>query len=91
MATAPLVLDHPLRVALLGGELTSTWHVRARYYFAPYRRFGLRLSFATTSHGTRPRVLVEELRGLVSMREHRRRAMAEMRLPPELGLPPAGR
>jgi glucosamine-6-phosphate deaminase len=69
--------------------VTSSWHLRAPYFFAPYRSLGLRLSFRTTPHGGWPRMLREELRGLPRMREQRRRALAEMRLPPELALPAA--
>ncbi len=70
--------------------VTSAWHVRAPYFFAPYRGLGLELSFRTTSHGDWPRMLLEELRGLPRMSAQRRRALAEMRLPPELALPAAG-
>ena len=69
--------------------VTSSWHLRAPYFFAPYRAFGLRLSFRFTSHGSWPRMLWHELRNLPALRRERRRAMAEMRLPPELALPPA--
>jgi glucosamine-6-phosphate deaminase len=68
--------------------VTSAWHIRAPYFFAPYRRFGLRLSFRFTPHGLSARVLREELRGLRAMRSQRRRAMGEMRLPAEPELPP---
>ena len=67
--------------------VTSAWHLRAPYFFAPYRRFGLRLSFRLTAHGSWPRMLWHELRNLSAMRRNRRRAMAEMRLPPEVLLP----
>jgi glucosamine-6-phosphate deaminase len=68
--------------------VTSAWHLRAPYFFAPYRSLGLRLSFRTTAHGDWPRMLRQELRGFPRVREQRRRALAEMRLPPELALPP---
>ncbi len=67
--------------------VTSGWHVRAPYFFAPYRLFGLRLSFAWTAHGSWGRMLAHELRLLPAMRGARRRAFAAMRLPAELGLP----
>jgi glucosamine-6-phosphate deaminase len=67
--------------------VTSAWHIRAPYYFAPYRTFGLRLSFAFDFHSPRPRLLLHELAELRSMRRDRRRALAEMRLPPEPALP----
>jgi glucosamine-6-phosphate deaminase len=69
--------------------VTSSWHIRAPYFFAPYRVFGLRLSFRSTAHGSWPRMLWHELRNLPALRSERRRAMAEMRLPPELALPSA--
>jgi glucosamine-6-phosphate deaminase len=69
--------------------VTSSWHLRAPYFFSPYRVFGLRLAFRWTSHGNWPRMLWHELRNLPAMRRERRRAMAEMRLPPEVALPPA--
>ena len=68
--------------------VTSAWHVRAPYFFAPYRTLGLRLSFAWAVHGPWPRLLWQELRGVRSLRSGRRRAMAAMRLPAETGLPP---
>jgi glucosamine-6-phosphate deaminase len=67
--------------------VTSASHVRAPYFFAPYRVFGLRLSFRPTWHGSWARMLWHELWNLPAMRRERRRAMAEMRLPPELALP----
>jgi hypothetical protein len=67
--------------------VTSTWHLRTPYFFAPYRTFGIRLSFRTTPHGDWLRQVPHELRGMTGAREQRRRALAEMRLPPELLLP----
>jgi glucosamine-6-phosphate deaminase len=63
--------------------VTSAWHIRTPYFFAPYRVFGLRLSFRLTTHGNWPRMLRHEFRVLPAARRERRRAMAEMRLPPE--------
>jgi glucosamine-6-phosphate deaminase len=63
--------------------VTSAWHVRAPYFFAPYRALGLGLSFRVTPHGSWPRMLWNEFRQLPALRRSRRRAMAEMRLPPE--------
>jgi glucosamine-6-phosphate deaminase len=62
--------------------VTSVWHIRAPYCFAPYRLFGLRLSFAFAFHGPWPRMLMTELHGMRSIRAERRRALGEMRLPP---------
>ena len=67
--------------------VTSAWHVRAPYFFAPYRVFGMRLSFRFTPRGSWPRMLWHELRNLPRARRERRRAMATMRLPPEVALP----
>jgi glucosamine-6-phosphate deaminase len=69
--------------------VTSAWHIRAPYFFAPYRTLGLHLSFSWAVHGPWPRMLWQELRGTRSMRAQRRLAMTQMRLPPELGLPVA--
>jgi hypothetical protein len=62
--------------------VTSAWHARTPWFFAPYAQFGLdvsyRLSFA---HGHWPRMLAEELRGARSARSQRTAAIAAMRLP----------
>ncbi|HEX8856994.1 MAG TPA: 6-phosphogluconolactonase [Thermoleophilaceae bacterium] len=68
--------------------VTSVWHIRALYFFAPYRSFGLKLSFAPELEGPWVRLLGHELHGLLGMRRQRRRAMAGMRLPAELALLP---
>jgi hypothetical protein len=62
--------------------VTSAWHLRAPYFFAPYRRFGLRVSFRFTLRGRWMRMLWHELRHARRMRAERARAMAEVRLPP---------
>ncbi len=67
--------------------VTSAWHIRAPYFFAPYRVFGMRLSFRFSAGGNWPRMLWHELRHLPAARRERRRAMAETRLPPEVALP----
>ena len=69
--------------------VTSAWHLRTLYFFAPYRRFGLRLSFRVSRAGRWAPMLVTELRAIRRMRAQRGLAIAEMRLPPELALPPA--
>jgi hypothetical protein len=68
--------------------VTSAWHLRAPYFFAPYRGFGLRVSFRFTLRGRWARMLWHELRHIRRMRRDRRRAMAAVRLPPEVMLPP---
>lgn len=61
--------------------VTSVWHVRVPYLFAPYRALGLRLSFAPECSGPWLRLLLHELRCTRQMRRARRRAMAAVRLP----------
>jgi uncharacterized SAM-binding protein YcdF (DUF218 family) len=68
--------------------VTSVWHVRAPWFFAPYRALGLRVSFAPELSGPWAGPLLHELRGIGSMRRQRSRALAELRLPAEAGLPP---
>jgi hypothetical protein len=76
----------PLILALGGigrvDVITSAWHLRTPYFFAPYRDFGLsvhhRVSFA---HGHWPRMLAQELRGLRTARRQRATALAALRLP----------
>jgi hypothetical protein len=63
--------------------VTSVWHIRTPYFFAPYRLLGLRLSFRLAPGWTSAEVLLEEILGLLRMRGQRRRAMAAMRLPPD--------
>ena len=64
--------------------VTSVWHLRALYFFAPYRDHGLRLTLrpARPLHGW-PHLLAEELGGVAGMRAQRRVAMADVRLPAE--------
>ena len=72
--------------------VTSVWHLRARYFFAPYRSFGLHLSFASELGGPWLRATLAELLAFRRARRQRRAALAELRLPaePSLGPPPAG-
>jgi glucosamine-6-phosphate deaminase len=75
----------PLILAI--GELrrvtvvTSAWHIRARYFFAVYRKLGLRVAFAWAVDAPSRRVLWHELYGLRTIRAQRARAMAQLRLP----------
>jgi hypothetical protein len=77
-------------VLALGGVtevtvVTSAWHIRAPYMFAPWRRHGLRVHFATDWRGDWPRMLARELReGRAAPRE-RSEALAGMALPPLSG------
>jgi uncharacterized SAM-binding protein YcdF (DUF218 family) len=72
--------------------VSSAWHVRVPWYFAPYRRYGLdvgyRVSFA---HGNWPRMLREELRQVPRAPARRRAAMGAVRLPPGFTGPTPGR
>ena len=71
--------------------VSSAWHVRVPWFFAPYRRFGLRVSYrASFAHGNWPRMLAEELRSAPRAIARRRAAMAEVR-PPSADLDGLGR
>ena len=70
--------------------VTSVWHVRALYFFAPYRTLGLRLSFAPEWRGPWGRMLMRELGGLRHVRRDRRAAMTAMHLPPDPAPPATG-
>jgi uncharacterized SAM-binding protein YcdF (DUF218 family) len=64
--------------------VTSAWHVRAPWFFASYRRFGLRVSFrASFAHGDWPRMLRHELREAPRVCARRSAAMAAVHRPPE--------
>jgi glucosamine-6-phosphate deaminase len=62
--------------------VTSLWHLRAPYFFAPYRAFGLELDLcpARPLRGS-AHLLAEELGGLAGMARQRRAAMDAVRLP----------
>jgi glucosamine-6-phosphate deaminase len=61
--------------------VTSAWHLRAPWFFAPYRRFGLRVSYRVSfGHGHWPRMLWQELAGARHARAQRAAAMARLRL-----------
>lgn len=62
--------------------VSSAWHVRVPFFFAPYRRFGLRVSYrGSFAHGNWPRMLAEELHGARHAAARRREAMAAVRPP----------
>jgi glucosamine-6-phosphate deaminase len=67
--------------------VTSGWHLRALYFFAPYHALGLRLSFAFAWHRPWLAPLLHELRGARHAAAERRAALAAMRLPPQPELP----
>jgi len=65
--------------------ISSAWHVRVPWFFAPYRSFGLRVSYRPAfAHGGWPRMLAHELRQARHARSHRRSAMAAMHPPPSV-------
>jgi hypothetical protein len=66
--------------------VSSAWHIRVPWFFAPYRRFGLKVGYRPSfAHGRWPRMLAEELRQLPRARARRRAAMAAVRVPPAGG------
>ena len=65
--------------------VSSPWHLRVPWYFAPYRRFGLEVSYRPSGpHGPWRRMLAEELRDMRRARPRRRASMAAMHPPPGL-------
>jgi glucosamine-6-phosphate deaminase len=76
----PIVLA--LGVAARVSVVTSVWHLRAPYFFAPYRAFGLELDLCLARPLRRSaHLLAEELGGLAGMARQRRTAMDAVRLP----------
>jgi glucosamine-6-phosphate deaminase len=70
-------------VLALGGVrevtvVTSAWHLRAPYMFAPWRRHGLRVRFAVDWRGDWPRMLTRELREARAARRERLAATAAL-------------
>ena len=62
--------------------VTSAWHLRTPWFFAPYRGLGLDVSYRVSfAHGAWPRMLAEELRGARTARSQRARAMGGMHPP----------
>jgi glucosamine-6-phosphate deaminase len=76
----PIVLA--LGVAARVSVVTSLWHLRTPYFFAPYRAYGLELDLrpARPLRGS-AHLLAEELGGLAGMARQRRAAMEAVRLP----------
>lgn len=63
--------------------ISSAWHVRVPWFFAPYRDFGLHVSYRPSfAHGSWSRMLAHELREARHARSQRRAAMAAMHPPP---------
>ena len=62
--------------------VTSAWHVRAPYFFAPYRASGSSWTYDPPVRcEAGPHLLAEELGGLAGMARQRRSAMGAVRLP----------
>jgi glucosamine-6-phosphate deaminase len=77
----------PLALALGGVRrvdvVTSVWHLRTGWFFAPYRRYGLSVHYRVVfAHGQWLRMLAHELLGFATARRQRAAAFAELRLPP---------
>jgi uncharacterized SAM-binding protein YcdF (DUF218 family) len=74
-----LALGEVRRVTIV----SSAWHLRVPWFFAPYRRFGLRVSYRASfaRHGW-PRLLWRELREARRAGVERRRAMEQTHVPP---------
>lgn len=57
--------------------VSSAWHLRVPFFFAPYRRFGLRVAYrASFAHGAWPRMLAHELRAFPDAPARRREAFS---------------
>ena len=64
--------------------ISSAWHVRVPWFFAPYRDFGMHVSYRPSfAHGSWPRMLAHELREVRRAGSQRRAAMAAMHPPPD--------
>ena len=63
--------------------VSSAWHLRVPWFFAPYRDYGFELSYRPSfAHGSWPRMLANELRNARRAPALRRAAMAAMHPPP---------
>jgi uncharacterized SAM-binding protein YcdF (DUF218 family) len=68
--------------------VTSASHLRAPYFFAPYRGFGLDVTVTRAYHRRWARMTAGELVGFARAGRQRRAALAALRLPPVPGLGP---
>jgi glucosamine-6-phosphate deaminase len=60
--------------------VSSAWHLRVPYFFAPYGRYGLHVTYrASFAHGDWPRMLAHELRAYPRAPAQRRAAYADAR------------
>jgi glucosamine-6-phosphate deaminase len=67
--------------------VTSPWHLRAPYFFAPYRAYGITTIFRPAPSLVGWKAMWRELAHMGHIRGQRRQAFAELRLPAESGLP----
>ena len=64
--------------------ISSGWHIRVPWFFAPYRDFGLHVEYRPSfTDGRWPRMLAHELREARIARRQRRSAMTAMKPPPD--------
>lgn len=65
--------------------VSSAWHVRVPWFFAPYRRYGLHVAYrGSVLHGSWPRMLAEEARSARHAGTRRREAMGAVHLAADL-------
>jgi glucosamine-6-phosphate deaminase len=65
--------------------ISSGWHIRVPWFFAPYRHFHLHVSYrAAFAHGRWPRMLAHELRQARHARSQRSAAMAALHPPADV-------
>jgi hypothetical protein len=63
--------------------VSSAWHLRVPWFFRPYRRYGLDVSYRVSfAHGSWRRMLAEEMPQLPAARARRRAAYAAVGQPP---------
>jgi glucosamine-6-phosphate deaminase len=63
--------------------ISSAWHLRVPYFFAPYRRYGLHVGYGPSfTDGDWPRMLAHELRAFPHAPAQRRAAMATVSVNP---------
>ena len=76
-----LALGEAARVTVV----SSPWHLRVPWYFAPYAGYGFDVTYRPSApHGHWRRMLAEELHDVRRARPRRAAAMASMHPPPEL-------
>jgi len=66
--------------------VTSPWHIRAPYFFAPYSDYGIAPAFRPTPSLAGSQGIRHEFAQIPGMRARRRQAFADVRLPAEAGL-----